>query len=440
MVDSGPVQRIPIASWLCAWAALVLGISCAAAESSPPPEPGVILLSFDGTRPADVLDAGLPGFDELARRGLAAERLVPVFPTNTFPNHVTLATGVWPDVHGIVNNAFVDPERGLFRYGGDPSWILVEPIWSWLARHGVVSASYHWVGSEGPWRSGLGPLHWRRFDAATPAAKKLEQILAWLDEPDPALRPRFVTAWLRGADHAGHEHGPGSEAARRALRSQDAALSALLRGLEGRGLLASTTLLVVSDHGMAPVTRRVDLQAALDAEGLRVRVLGGGGFATLRAEGDAERERPQGAPSDKRPQGAPSDKRPKGAPSELERALAVARALGLEAWPRAAAPPELRVDQPRFGDAVVLAPPGTAIADASSERPPLVGSHGYRPELASMGGLFLALGRGAPPGARIGPVQAVDVAPTLLALLGVPQPDWMPGRAVAALRPGDALP
>ncbi len=432
MVDSGPVQRIPIASWLCAWAALAFGaLACAAAEPPPHPDPGVILLSFDGTRPADVLDAGLPGFDELSRRGVAAELLVPVFPTNTFPNHVTFATGVWPDVHGIVNNVFVDPERGLFRYADDPSWILVEPIWSWLARHGVVSASYHWVGSEGPWRSGRGPLHWRPFDAGTPAAEKLEQVLAWLDEPDPARRPRFVTAWLRGADHAGHEHGPGSEAVRRDLRSQDAALSALVHGLERRGLLASTTLLVVSDHGMAPVTHRVDLQAALDAEGLRVRVFGGGGFATLRAEGDAER---------KRPKGAPSDKRPKGAPSELERALGVARELGLEAWPRSAAPAELRVGQPRFGDAVVLAPLGTAIVDASAERPPLAGSHGYRPELAAMGGLFLALGRGASAGVRTGPVQAVDVAPTVLALLGVPQPDWMPGRPVSALRPDDALP
>lgn len=414
MVDSASVERILKARRAGARIVLALAcLACAAAEPAQHREPAVVMLSFDGTRPADVLDSGLPAFAEVARRGLAAERLVPVFPTNTFPNHVTLATGVWPDVHGIVNNRFVDPERGLFRYDDDPSWILVEPIWSWLARYGVVSASYHWVGSQGPWRNGRGPLYWRRFDADTPAAEKMEQILSWLDEPDPERRPRFVSAWLPGADHAAHEHGPDSGAARRALQSQDAALAAFLRGLDARGLLGSTTLLLVSDHGMAPVSRRVDLQAALDAEDLKVGVSGGGGFVILDAGGDADR---------------------------LERALEVARSLGLEAWRREDAPPELHLDHPRFGDAAVLAPPGTAVTRASPGRPPLRGSHGYRPELPSMGGLFLALGRGVPTGARIGPVESLDVAPSVLALLGVPQPEWMPGRPLAALRLPDALP
>ena len=59
------------------------------------------------------------------------------------------------------------------------------------------------------------------------------------------------------------------------------------------------------------------------------------------------------------------------------------------------------------------------------------GAHGYRPEESSMGGLFLAAGRGASPGTRLGPVRAVDVAPTALALLGIPAPEWMESRAVA---------
>ena len=57
-----------------------------------------------------------------------------------------------------------------------------------------------------------------------------------------------------------------------------------------------------------------------------------------------------------------------------------------------------------------------------------------------MGGIFLALGRGVPPSARVGPVGALDVAPSVLALLGVPQPEWMPGRPLAALELLDALP
>ena len=47
-----------------------------------------------------------------------------------------------------------------------------------------------------------------------------------------------------------------------------------------------------------------------------------------------------------------------------------------------------------------------------------------------MGALFLAAGRGVRPGLRLGEVRAVDVAPTVLALLGVEAPRWMEGRVL----------
>jgi arylsulfatase A-like enzyme len=57
-----------------------------------------------------------------------------------------------------------------------------------------------------------------------------------------------------------------------------------------------------------------------------------------------------------------------------------------------------------------------------------------------MSALFLAVGRGARPGAELGTLRALDVAPTLLALLGLPLPDWMEGRPIEALRTADGLP
>lgn len=397
------MSRIPIARRVFATLLLLACAGDAPPQEPPRLEPTVILISLDGTRPADAADPELRSLARLLRAGARAERLVPVFPTNTFPNHVTLVTGVGPAVHGVVNNVFVDPARGLHDYSGDPSWIEVEPLWSWCAAHGVVSASFHWVGSEGPWTSGRGPREWRRFERGIRESEKVEQILAWLDTPDPARRPRLVTAWFRGADHAGHEHGPGTPAVRRALRSQDAALGALLEGLVARDALEAVTLLLVSDHGMAAVERHVDLRAALRDAGVAARVLGGGGFVTLLAQGQA-----------------------------LHRAVEVARGLGLEAWPRPAAPAELGVGHPRFGDAVVLAPPGTAVGRS---RP--AGGHGYRPEEGEMGALLLAVGRGVEPGSELGPQRALDVAPTVLALLGLPRPDWMQGRPIRALLPAD---
>jgi predicted AlkP superfamily pyrophosphatase or phosphodiesterase len=367
----------------------------------------VILISLDGTRPADVEGADFTTFAQLRRRGARASRLTTVFPSNTFPSHVTLVTGVHPDVHGIVNNNFIDPERGGFDKSDDPTWLLAEPLWSLLAQHGVASASFHWVGSEGPWSSGRGPRYWKKFEEKVPADTKFEQVLAWLAGPEP--RPRFVTVWLRGADAAAHKTGMDTPAVRRALLAQDQALGRLVAGLDARGAFAHTTLLIVSDHGMAPVRRRVDLAAALRSAGVKGEVLGAGGMASIRVEKD------QGF---------------------VERTVSVARGLGLQAWPRELSPRELHARHPRFGDVIVVAPIGVAIQSAFG--PPMHGAHGYPPEESWMGALFLAVGRGAEPGAELGELSSLDVAPTVLRLLGLPVPDTMQGQPIARLLPGTA--
>jgi len=97
---------------------------------------------------------------------------------------------------------------------------------------------------------------------------------------------------------------------------------------------------------------------------------------------------------------------------------------------RARAPASVRVANPRFGDVVVGASPGTAI---SHEGLLLEGFHGYHPDEPEMFALFVASGRGISPGSRVNRVRSLDVAPTVLSLLGLPVPDWMEGRPIAGV-------
>ncbi len=385
---------------------VVEGAEHALRVAPPDAAPTVILISMDGTRPSDLRPDRLPSLVALARAGLQAEALVPVNPSNTFPNHVSLATGVRPEVHRLVNNSFVDPERGKFKRSEPHAWVEAEPIWSVAERHGVTAASFYWVGSEGPWTGGPGPTHTRKFSSRTREKTKVDQILAWLDDPDPATRPRLITAWFHGADHASHDHGPDAPEVAKALEPQDREIARLVAGLEARGLFATTTLVFVSDHGMATVDRRVNLRSVLSDAGLSPRVLGIGGFATVTfAKHRVNRTR-------------------------IEAAVAAARAAGLEAWARADAPKDWHVDDVRFGDVVVRAPVGTAIVTPTSL---IDGFHGYDPETPEMAAMLVARGRGIVAGTRIGRVSNLRVAPTVLALLGLPAPETMQAAPIEAM-------
>ena len=389
------MRRIPFSLPAIA-ALLVLAAPLALAGAAPT----VIMISLDGTRPADLTEERLPAVVALAKRGARAERLIPSFPTNTFPNHVTLVTGVSPQRHGIVDNSFVDPERGLFQKKDIPAWIEVEPLWSIVERQGIVSASFHWVGSEGDWPGGSGPRYWKPFSAETDEAEKVDQILAWLDLKG-AARPPLITSWFHGADHASHHHGPDSPEVIRSLRRQDVALARLLDGISERGLWGSTSVLIVSDHGMMVPQRRIDLGAALTRAGIDARVIGIGGFVSVRVDDRA-----------------------------ADRVIEIARQLGLSAWRRDDAPASVPVRNVRFGAVVVVAPRGTAVVYQGLV---LTGFHGHRPEDPEMAAVLVAAGRGIASGAVLQPVRNIDVAPTLLALLDLETPDWMQGRPIREL-------
>jgi len=380
---------------------LIAARDSASAESTGSVVPSaatVVLISMDGTRPADLTADVLPSLLDLGQRGARAGALVSVDPSNTFPAHVSLVTGVRPEVHRLVNNGFIDPHRGRFERDDAHLWIEAEPIWSIAERNGIPTASYYWVGSEGPWAGGPGPRSTRKFSSRTSEKTKVDRILKWLTLEDPDQRPRLITTWFHGADHSAHVDGPGAASLAEDLAPQEAAISRLIREMEERRLFRSTTLIFVSDHGMAAASKRVNLSRMLGRARLGVSVIGIGGFAMIVFD--------EG----------------KKTAAATERALAIARTQGLEAWPRENAPKDWHVDDPRFGDIVVRAPLGTAIVTSFTK---IDGYHGYDANLPEMAGILLAYGRGVEAGTALGTVSSLAVAPTVLRLLGLPIPVQM---------------
>ena len=95
-------------------AGLATGSAVAAGESAL--KPIVIVLSWDGMRHDYDSRGHFPGLARMATQGVKAQRLRAVVPSNTFPGHVSMATGTYPDRHGIVDNRFFDRERGDYTH------------------------------------------------------------------------------------------------------------------------------------------------------------------------------------------------------------------------------------------------------------------------------------------------------------------------------------
>ncbi len=367
--------------------------------------PYVIMISFDGFR-HDYYDRWeAPNFRRVIRRGARAVSLIPVFPTKTFPNHYSLATGMYPARHGLVDNYFWDPERQA-RYGmadreavEDGSWYGGEPIWVTAETQGMVAASYFWVGTEAA-IDGVQPTHWFRYDASVPNEERVDRALEWLALPE-AERPHLVMLYFSDVDWQGHEHGPDAPETAAAVRQVDAMLGRLLDGVEGLPIADRVHLVLVSDHGMAAgdPDRFTLLTDVVDLEG--VEAGGAGPYVTLYVGEDPERaERLRG---------------------QLAEALPRASVLQIEETP---ARWHYR-DNPRLGDLLVLAElPWLVGVDPRGAEWAEGGHHGWDPAHEAMHGIFVAAGPAIRRGVLIPSVESVHVYPLVAHILGLePNPE-----------------
>jgi arylsulfatase A-like enzyme len=81
--------------------------------------------------------------------------------------------------------------------------------------------------------------------------------------------PTFSLVWMNEPDLTQHETGPGSERSLAAIRNADKNLARILTTLEAKGLRDSTDVFVVSDHGASTISARLDVADLLTKAGLK---------------------------------------------------------------------------------------------------------------------------------------------------------------------------
>lgn len=245
--------------------------------------PNLLLVSFDGFR-WDYMthsNAALNNFKWFIENGVSARRgLQNAFITKTFPNHITLVTGMYEESHGIVGNIMYDPLYNETFYGSadqvrDPKWMDDggEPIWvtnqkqNTKARSGCV----YWVG-DGASIKGFKPYRYLEFNKNTLLnfTSRIDKIIEWFTDPSYPINLGLL--YFEEPDHTGHVFGPDSPEIDKKLTALNNDLGYLIRRLNSTGLLPKTNVILTSDHGMAftPADKIIDLDLYISPSKYRI--------------------------------------------------------------------------------------------------------------------------------------------------------------------------
>ncbi|MRW92400.1 alkaline phosphatase family protein [Duganella sp. FT80W] len=376
---------------------LTLLLALVGANVAAQPAHPVILVSIDGFRPDYLTEGVTPNLNRLAAQGVRAEGMRPSFPSITFPNHYTLVTGKRPDHHGLVDNVMSDPAISDERFTLSNAaavtdhrwWDQAEPVWVTAELHGVHSATMFWPGSEAAIH-GVRPTIAPKFDGKLPAAQRVDTLLSWLDQPGQQFG--FLTLYFDDVDHAGHSYGPAAAETTEAVAQVDQAIGRLLDGLAARHVEAN--IVVVSDHGMAPVsTERVIRMQDIAPAGSYEEVVSGS-YAGMNAVAGKEQQ--------------------------LAAALLKPQ-QHMQCWRKEEIPARLAYGHnARVPAFLCLADDGWSIVFSDKSAAKVKGGkHGYDNALPDMRATFIAAGPAFAPGVVLPVFDNVDVYPLLMRLIGV---------------------
>jgi predicted AlkP superfamily pyrophosphatase or phosphodiesterase len=432
-------------------AALIVAICASltlAAAQRPSGGNHVVIISLDGF-PGWALDdpyLPVPALRRLAASGAVAAGMRPVNPTVTWPNHTAMVTGVTPAKHGVLFNGTLVRDPGVpprvEPWRDKKDMVHAPTLYDAVHDKGMTTAQVDWVAilnapsidfefPERPERPETKPAIAREMVKAGEITQQdvdafASQNIVWRDEvwTNAAIhilrdhRPNLLLFHLLTLDSIQHRYGPRTPAAMVTMARIDAQVDRVLKTLERAGMMPTTTVFIVSDHGFRSVKKQTLPNVALRDAGLitveggkvtgtKVYVLSEGGTALVYVtapdpDGDLFRRARQALSS------------VEGIDNIIEPAQYASYGL-----------PQPSADA-QAGALFLTAKNGYAFASVATGDKTVIdapegslGTHGYVSDDPDIQALFIASGRGIKAGVKLPSVDNVDVAPTAAKLLGV---------------------
>jgi predicted AlkP superfamily pyrophosphatase or phosphodiesterase len=291
-------------------------------SAAPAARPSVLIAVFDGLRPDYITAEVMPNVHALEKAGAVARRHHAVFPTMTRVASASIATGSHPGAHGLMYNALYLPEisaRPLPASSADALFKVDEATGGQLLTAPSLGELLHRRGKKllvaGSCSTGTALLSNHKMAGGILAsqglvrpeslqARALELLGPFPPDAIPSrernrwavdavlkigldeIKPDVILLWLTEPDNTAHKHGVGTPQTLEAVRHADEEFGRLLKGLESRGFRDQLNILVTSDHGFSTHGGGLNIERLLKDNGLEkgVTVVGTQIFVSDRDE------------------------------------------------------------------------------------------------------------------------------------------------------------
>ncbi|XP_068241456.1 bis(5'-adenosyl)-triphosphatase enpp4-like isoform X1 [Palaemon carinicauda] len=228
----------------------------------------ILVISLDGFSHRYIQNFTLENLSRVYARGSSPESFRNQFVTKTYPNHFTVATGVYEEVHGVIANTVLDPvskqklgieDEGFFTQNPE-----IYPIWTLNEANGGHSGCIMWPGCSATYH-GRNLTFYDPYKPKKDLKESISLAFQWFNNAETPANLVFL--YHEQPDASGHAYGPESPKILEELLKIDRAIGFLFQLVTLNNLQEHLDIIILSDHGMSsiPEANIIDLSTIVDS-------------------------------------------------------------------------------------------------------------------------------------------------------------------------------
>lgn len=260
----------------------------------------IVVLSVDAMVYEDIeYLRSKPNFAMLYDGGASVRRCRTIYPTVTYPCHVSMASGCYPDKHGVVNNGqFIPGVAKNIPWNWFSDAIKTPDIFTAAKAAGYSTAAVFWPVTGGHkdidylvaeyWPQSASDSHEDCFNRAGTSREVWESCVKPFSD-GVRIRKHPATEWLimqsacamirnyqpdllcihpANIDTYRHATGVFSERVRMGLDEVETFIGMLIQAAHDAGVFERTNFFIVSDHGQMDIVRSLKPNVIFAEQGL----------------------------------------------------------------------------------------------------------------------------------------------------------------------------